>query len=496
MAKPLIFLHFVFLLASIFPVNSQQQELLFEGFKGATSNNNISINGCAEIVDNGILRLTNHTNRLGHAFYSTPFHFKNSTNAKVLSFSTAFAFAITNHDPAHGGHGLAFVISPSEVLPGAYPGEYLGLFSPLNVGNVSNHVFAVEFDTVQDHAFRDINGNHVGINLNGMVSEKSVPAAQFTNGSSKQDLDLKSGGVIQAWVDYDSSTTQLDVRLSSTSSKPTSPILSFNVDLSPILQDEMYVGFSASTTGCLASSHYLLGWSFYMNGEAKSLNLKKLPSVPKSKNHKKCFIKLGVAVSVVILTIVALGWVVFMVIRKTKNGDDVTEPWELEVGPQRFQYEELKQATMGFKEKQLIGFGGFGRVYKGVLPNSKTQVAVKRISQNSKEGLQQFMSEIATTVVCGRRPIEPKAMPEELVLVDWALKVLGLGLLCSNDAPAERPSIREVAMCLEGEVPVPYGGDGGGVKGFQHLGPRLSVFDRISMWSCNPKDVDSLSLSS
>ncbi|XP_027368496.1 L-type lectin-domain containing receptor kinase S.4-like [Abrus precatorius] len=608
----------ILLLASIL-INSQQQELFFEGFKDAISGNNISIDGGAVIENCGILRLTNDTHMLGHAFYSTPIRLKNSTNAKVFSFSTAFAFAITSSDPKQGGHGFAFAISPSKVLPGAYPSQYLGLLNPHDVGNFSNHLFAVEFDTVQDYEFYDINGNHVGINLNSMVSKKSVPAAQFTDGSSKQDLYLKCGSVIQAWVDYDSSTKQLDVRLSSTSSKPRSPILSCKVDLSPILKDDIYVGFSAST-GTLASSHYILGWSFKINGEVKSLNLNSLPSLLTSNHHKKATIA-GITVSFAILAITASIGLTIYVVRKIEN-DDAIEPWELEVGPHRFSYEELKQATKGFNEKQLIGFGGFGRVYKGVLRNSNTQVAVKRISQDSKEGLQQFMSEIETIgrlrhrnlvqllgwcrkhwnlllvydfmpngsldkclfekpkeilrweqrfkiikgvarglvylheeweqavihrdikagnvlldsemngrlgdfglaklyehgehvrttrvvgtlgylapeltrtgkpttssdvfafgallleVVCGRRPIEPKALPEELILVDWvrerwemgeeallevmdpnlgeafdreqALTVLRLGLMCSNDEPMERPSMRQVVMYLEG----------------------------------------------
>jgi len=85
----------------------------------------------------------------------------------------------------------------------------------------------------------------------------------------------------------------------------------------------------------------------------------------------------------------------FYVIRRIKNAD-VIEAWELDIGPHRFSYKELKQATRGFRDKQLLGFGGFGRVYKGTLPNCKTHVAVKRISHESKQGLREFVSEIAS----------------------------------------------------------------------------------------------------
>ena len=116
------------------------------------------------------------------------------------------------------GHGLAFTISPTKETPGALPSQYLGLLNNTDLGNFTNHIFAVEFDTVQDFGFRDINDNHVGIDINSLVSNKSAPAAYFdgTN-SSIQVLNLKSGQdrqVIQAWIEYDSQSNQLDVKLS------------------------------------------------------------------------------------------------------------------------------------------------------------------------------------------------------------------------------------------------------------------------------------------
>ncbi|KAG2371672.1 L-type lectin-domain containing receptor [Vigna angularis] len=81
-------------------------------------------------------------------------------------------------------------------------------------------------------------------------------------------------------------------------------------------------------------------------------------------------------------------------------------------------------------------------------------------------------------VVCGRRPIEVKALPEELVLVDWVwerwrmgaplavvdprlggafdevevLVVIKVGLYCSAETPEKRPSMRQVVRYLEREV--------------------------------------------
>ncbi|KAF5467335.1 hypothetical protein F2P56_017166 [Juglans regia] len=666
MAERLLLFWIFFVLST--PARSQLDEFFFNGFKGADSN--MSLNGASEIQDNGILRLTNESQRvLGHAFYPRRIQFKNSTNGKAFSFSTAFAFAIVPQYATLGGHGLAFTISPTKEFPGALPSNYLGLLNASDVGNFSNHILAVEFDTVQDFEFGDIKDNHVGIDIDSLVSNKSVPAAYFDGNNSKQDLNLQSGQVIQAWIKYDAQNNRLDVKLSPSSVKPRYTLLSFEVDLSSILQESMYVGFSSST-GLLASSHYIMGWSFQMNGEAKSLNLDKLPALPGPKeNHLGPII--GVSVSGSLLMILGIGLSVYLV-RKIKNADGV-EVWELDVGPHRFSYQELKKATRGFRDKELLGFGGFGRVYKGTLSNSNTQVAVKRISHESKQGLREFMSEIAsigrlrhrnlvqllgwcrrrgdlllvydfmpngsldkclfddpetilsweqrfkiikgaaagllylheeweqtvihrdikagnvlvdselngrlgdfglaklyehgsnpstTTVVgtlgylapeltrtgkpttssdvyafgalllevaCGRRPIEPKALPEELFLVDWvwekwragailevvdprfggefneheAVVVLKLGLMCSYNSPKARPTMRQVVRYLEGEVPLPeaveapdaydekkVGAGGSELEDYLHSYPTSSNYEKVSMQSSVGDDKD------
>ena len=115
-------------------------------------------------------------------------------------------------------------------------------------------------------------------------------------------------------------------------------------------------------------------------------------------------------------------------------------------------------------------------------------------------------------VACGRRPFEAKALPEELILVDWvrdrwqvesgldvmdpklggefnrteALVVLKLGLMCSSDEPKARPSMRQVVMYLEGEVLMPdvvvaaamdSGGGGGGGEGSVRVAWRSAAYD-------------------
>ncbi|KAK1409448.1 hypothetical protein QVD17_35974 [Tagetes erecta] len=639
----------------------------FNGFKHPSSDE-ISVTGAAGILPAGILQLTNGNTRLiGHGFYPDPIRFKNPTTKKPLSFSTSFVFAIKTRYQKLGGHGMAFTISPSKDLAGAQPNQYLGLLNTTNNGNTSNHLFAIEFDTVQDLEFRDIDDNHVGINLNSLLSKNSTKAGFFFDGdSTKHDLDLKSGKKIQAWVDYDALKQELNVTLSLSSNKPSKPILSVPVDLSLVLQDFMFVGFSAST-GVLASAHYVIGWSFNMSGEAQSFDLDKLPSIPGAKkNHTRLMI--GVCVGVVLVLVIMIIVGVVFVFKKLKNVDEIEE-WELDVGPHRYSYKELKKATKGFRNDELLGFGGFGSVYKGVLPNSKTLVAVKRISNESKQGMRAFVSEISTIgrlrhrnlvqllgwcrkkevlllvydfmangsldryiydnpklsltweqrfkiikdvargllylheeweqtvlhrdikagnvlldselngrlgdfglaklcehgsnpsttkvvgtlgylapeltrtgkpttssdvfafgallleVVCGRRPTEPKALPEELILVDWVwdkwtkevvlevvdsklkgefdevevLLVIKLGLMCSSNAPSARPAMRQVLRYLEGEVPLPEsiappcdsarkGSHGWEFEDYVYSYPSSSYLDNVSNWSAGIGD--------
>ncbi|CAL9002597.1 unnamed protein product [Prunus brigantina] len=147
----------------------------YNGFRSA----NLSLDGSAQFTSNGLLMVTNDTEeQKGHAFYPNPVTFKNSySNSNVFSFSTTFVFAIRSVSATLGGHGMAFVIAPKRGFPGASGSPFLGLFNPTNNGNPTNHVFAVELDTVRSAAFNDIDNNHVGIDINGLNSTDSASAA-------------------------------------------------------------------------------------------------------------------------------------------------------------------------------------------------------------------------------------------------------------------------------------------------------------------------------
>ncbi|KAK8674174.1 hypothetical protein V6N13_112470 [Hibiscus sabdariffa] len=58
-----------------------------------------------------------------------------------------------------------------------------------------------------------------------------------------------------------------------------------------------------------------------------------------------------------------------------------------------FTYEELIQATSGFSEHNLLGEGGFGCVYKGILTDGR-EVAVKQLKIGGGQGEREFRAEV------------------------------------------------------------------------------------------------------
>ncbi|KAH0699830.1 hypothetical protein KY284_014045 [Solanum tuberosum] len=58
-----------------------------------------------------------------------------------------------------------------------------------------------------------------------------------------------------------------------------------------------------------------------------------------------------------------------------------------------YRFDMLANATDSFHPASKLGQGGFGPVYKGQLPDGQ-EIAVKRLSQSSGQGLQEFMNEV------------------------------------------------------------------------------------------------------
>ncbi|KAK1375306.1 Protein kinase domain-containing protein [Heracleum sosnowskyi] len=75
--------------------------------------------------------------------------------------------------------------------------------------------------------------------------------------------------------------------------------------------------------------------------------------------------------------------------KQEKNDEEILVSGNIK----KLSFKELKAATDDFHPANKIGRGGFGVVYKGVLRNG-TQVAVKTLSAESKQGLREFLTEI------------------------------------------------------------------------------------------------------
>lgn len=78
----------------------------------------------------------------------------------------------------------------------------------------------------------------------------------------------------------------------------------------------------------------------------------------------------------------------------SRNGATYS-PHEAGLGNSRswFSYEELVDATNGFSAQNLLGEGGFGSVYKGILADGKV-VAVKQLRSGGGQGEREFRSEV------------------------------------------------------------------------------------------------------
>ncbi|KAJ6742186.1 L-TYPE LECTIN-DOMAIN CONTAINING RECEPTOR KINASE IV.1-LIKE [Salix viminalis] len=447
----------VHILSSLAIAASQDLNFIYSGFRST----NLSLHGSAQLTSNGLLRLTKEFGfETSHAFYPNPVTFKNSIDGSAFSFSSTFVFAIRPQYADLGGHGMAFVIAPTRGLPGYLSIQYLGLFNESNNGNQTNHVVAVELDTVYNSEFNDLDNNHVGIDINGLESVRYASAGYYSQLNGKlTNLTLISGQPMQVWIEYGGMEKQINVTIAPIGvDKPSRPLLSLSRDLSPYLNSSMYIGFSSST-GSIYSSHYVLGWSFKMNGQAEALDISRLPRVGPKKTSK--FLTIGLPVLCLSLVFVAVSSVSYGIRRRRKFAE-VLEDWELGFGPQRFKYKDLYTATKGFGDKELLGSGGFGRVYKGA--TTSTDVFA----------FGAFLLEVAS----GRRPIQPA---EDVILVDWVFArwlggeileardpnlgteyvaeemelVLQLGLMCSQSEPAGRPSMRQVVQFLEGDTPLP-----------------------------------------
>lgn len=116
----------------------------------------------------------------------------------------------------------------------------------------------------------------------------------------------------------------------------------------------------------------------------------------RSSNGKKL---LGIIIgSVIFIAMLAIGLILYIRKKKAKtknslekdcNDEDENEVMELPI----FDMKTIIKATENFSIDKKLGEGGFGAVYKGNL-NEGQEIAVKRLSQDSGQGLKEFKNEV------------------------------------------------------------------------------------------------------
>jgi serine/threonine protein kinase len=369
-------------------------------YTGFNDGANLTLDGMATVKSGGLLQLSSGSGeRKGHAFHPDPLHFRKSPGGRVRSFSVSFVFAILSIAPNLSSHGMAFLVCPSKNLSSTGTRGFLGLFSRQSSGNASNRIFAVELDTIQNTEFQDLNDNHVGVDVNGIRSVKSYYTGYYddSQGNNFHNMTLNSHEPMQVWVDYDEMTTRISVTIAPLKmSKPIKPLIAIAYNLSTVLTDQAYVGFS-STTGSIDSQHYVLRWSFAMNRSGPAIDVDKLPKLPRegpnNSSNRTMEIILPIASAIFVMVI---GIAILQFMRRRSRYAELREDWEVEFGPHRFSYKDLFNATQGFKNKHLLGVGGFGSVYRGILPTSKLEVAVKKVSHESRQGVKEFIVEVVS----------------------------------------------------------------------------------------------------
>ncbi|KAH6762734.1 hypothetical protein C2S52_020167 [Perilla frutescens var. hirtella] len=193
----------------------------------------------------------------------------NSKSRKPVSFSTDFTFSISPHN----GDGLAFLVLPRN-FQSKFSGESFGVLK-------ESRFLGVEFDTLIDENVGDVNANHVGLDVGSLVSVK-------TSNVSSIGLVLNSGVKLHSWVDYDSSSKRIEVRLSKFGSpRPYNPLMVHQVDLGEMWRnEEVIVGLSSSTGNSMQTSS-VYTWNFRTRDVPQWLHSQPLDPQAFSREHSE-----------------------------------------------------------------------------------------------------------------------------------------------------------------------------------------------------------------
>ena len=109
--------------------------------------------------------------------------------------------------------------------------------------------------------------------------------------------------------------------------------------------------------------------------------------------RKRPAAKLLVPVIIGITSLSLLAFFVIILLRRKKSRNDVSYTQSFNNQFLRISFADLHKATEGFSESNMIGVGSYGSVYKGILDQNGTAIAVKVFNLPRKGASKSFMSE-------------------------------------------------------------------------------------------------------
>ncbi|KAH9556135.1 hypothetical protein CY35_07G010800 [Sphagnum magellanicum] len=166
-----------------------------------------------------------------------------------------------------------------------------------------------------------------------------------------------------------------------------------DLNISLLLQQAMPSYCNITTDLCLTCPYYL-------NPPSTCNDISPAPAPAAQGGKVHVSVLPIVAGTITALLLGALAVFVWLSCRRKKRAwrfpdatQELDEILKIEGKPTIYSYNVLKTATKNFQAASKLGEGGFGAVYKGVLPDG-TEVAVKQLSVSSRQGQEEFLNEV------------------------------------------------------------------------------------------------------